>query len=100
MRYFMLNPKARLLLVEDHSQNQANGAIMMIKNFYLSPWHVLAIAFIAMVITGTIDDKALVIFGLIALALLGRSPSKTTKTRWIRSEPGNPIYNRRKQLCY
>ncbi len=47
----------------------------MIKGFYVSPWFFLAMAALVMAFTGTLNAAALVVFGLIALALLGRSSS-------------------------
>ena len=47
----------------------------MMNRFYVSPWFFLAMAAFVMAFTGTLNAAALVVFGLIALALLGRSSS-------------------------
>ena len=46
------------------------------KIFYVSPWFLLALAAIVMAFTGALNTTGLVILSLIALALLGRLPSK------------------------
>ena len=45
------------------------------KRFYVSPWFWLAVAALVMALTGNLNGSALVVFGLIALALAGRRAS-------------------------
>lgn len=51
------------------------------KKFYASPWFLLAMAALVMAFTGTLNATALVVFSLIALALLGRSSAPNFRTR-------------------
>lgn len=45
------------------------------KRFYVSPWFWLAIAALFTALAGALNEAALLIFSLFALALLGRSAS-------------------------
>lgn len=47
----------------------------MMKNFYVSPWFLLAVAALVTALIGAFNEAALVFFSLAALALLGRSSS-------------------------
>jgi len=42
------------------------------KRFYVSPWFLLVMAILVIALAGNLNGTALVLFGLIALALAGR----------------------------
>jgi hypothetical protein len=46
------------------------------KKFYGSPWFLLAMAILVIALAGNLNGAALVVFGLIALALAGRGQGK------------------------
>ena len=67
-------------------------------NSTMLPWIVLTLTIAIMGVTGTLNETAAVVFGLLALALLGRSPSVSQATKH-EVGPGS-IIKRREQLCW